>query len=395
MALFRYQAIVTSGKKIAGVIEADSLGAAKDRLRSQNMVITHVASYVEVKKKKSIPFPELLDMTRMISQLVNAGIPLYETLVIVEEKYRKKLFHPILVDLCDRIKKGEALSSSLSHYKEIFDPIYISMVRAGEESGALSNTFEQLTELLKDKSRLKKQLITATSYPLFLGSFCIIVFISLLIWVIPSLKNLFEGRALHPLTQFVFNLSDLFLNHALLIFVSTALIASAIFIGITHPRFRSYWDQLILRLPLIGPLILLAATVRFCRTCSLLLEGGTPLLQALQLTRAVLKNRILESALHTVERNVSEGCLLSEQIEKTHLMPPLVSRMLAIGERTGQNASMLRHIATLCEEDLSRTLQRYTALLQPLLLLLLGLIIGTVVLSILIPLTDVGSVLQG
>lgn len=394
MPLFKYQAVVTSGRKTSGVIEADSLITAKDRLRSQNMVITDVVPYIEIKKKKSIPFAELLDMTRMISQLLAAGIPLYEALVIVEEKYRKHSFHPILVDLCDRVKKGEALSSSLSYYKEVFDPIYISMVRAGEESGALSRTFEQLTELLKDKSRLKKQLIAATAYPLFLGSFCIIVFISLLLWVIPSLKNLFEGRALHPLTKFVFTLSDVFLNHSLLIFTAVALIALPIFTCITHPRFRSYWDQLLLRLPLIGPLILLAATVRFCRTCSLLLEGGTPLLQALQLTRAVLKNRILETALLHVERTVSEGSSLSEQIEKTRLMPPLVSRMLAIGEKTGQNASMLRHIATLSEEDLSRTLQRYTALLQPLLLLFLGLLIGTVVLSILIPLTDVGSVLQ-
>ncbi|MGH2638076.1 MAG: type II secretion system F family protein, partial [Rhabdochlamydiaceae bacterium] len=232
------------------------------------------------------------------------------------------------------------------------------------------------------------------AYPLFLGSFCSVIFISLLIWVIPSLKNLFEGRALHPLTKFVFKLSDLFLDHSILIFGGTALLALLVFIGITHPRFRASWDQLLLKLPLIGPLILLAATVRFCRTCSLLLEGGTPLLPSLQLTRAVLKNHILESALSQVEKNVAEGSSLSDQIEKMRLMPSLVSRMLAIGEKTGQNASMLKHIATLCEEDLSRTLQRYTALLQPLLLLLLGLLIGVVVLSILIPLTDIGSVLQ-
>jgi general secretion pathway protein F/type IV pilus assembly protein PilC len=395
MPLFRYQAVVSSGRKTIGVIEADSLSTAKDRLRQQNMVITDVAPYLEIKKKPTLPFTTLLDITRMISQLLHAGIPLYEALVIVEEKYQKTAFHPILIDLCDRVKKGESLSISLSHYNEIFDPIYISMVRAGEESGALTSTFEQLTELLKDKSRLKKQLIAATAYPLFLGSFCIIVFVSLLIWVIPSLKNLFEGRALHPLTQFVFKLSDLFLDHSFFIFGGFALLAAGIFTCIKHPRFRASWDHFLLKLPLIGPLILLAATTRFCRTCSLLLEGGTPLLYALQLTRAVLKNRILETALIQVEKNISEGGSLSQQIENTRLMPSLVSRMLAIGEKTGQNAAMLKHIAILCEEHLTRTLQRYTSLLQPLLLLFLGLLIGTVILSILIPLTDVGSVLQG
>ncbi len=394
MPLFRYQAVITSGRKTSGVIEADSLTSAKDRLRQQNMVITEVAPYLETKKKNSIPFSELSDMTRMLSQLLSAGIPLYEALIIVEEKYHKASYHPILVDLCDRVKKGEALSTSLTYYKEIFDPIYISMVRAGEESGALSRSFEQLTVLLQDKSRLKKQLIAATAYPIFLACFCVTVFISLLIWVIPSLKNLFEGRALHPLTRVVFNLSDLFLDHSFLIFGSAALFSLLIFTCITHPRFRAFWDLILLKFPLIGPLILLAATVRFCRTCSLLLEGGTPLLHSLQLTRAVLKNRILETALLNVEKNVSEGEPLSAQIEKTGLMPSLVFRMLAIGEKTGQNATMLKHIASLCEEDLTRTLERYSALLQPLLLLVLGLLIGTVVLSILIPLTDVGSILQ-
>ena len=394
MPLFRYQAVIASGRKTSGVIEADSLISAKDRLRQQNMVITEVSAYIETKKKKSIPFSELSDMTRMLSQLLSAGIPLYDGLIIVEEKYSKASYHPILVDLCDRVKKGDNLSTSLSYYEEIFDPIYISMVRAGEESGALSRSFEQLTQLLLDKSRLKKQLIAATAYPIFLACFCVTVFISLLIWVIPSLKNLFEGRALHPLTKAVFNLSDLFLDHLFLIFGSGALFFLLILTCIKHPRFRAFWDLFLLKLPLIGPLILLAATVRFCRTCSLLLEGGTPLLHSLHLTRTVLKNRILETALLNVKKNVSEGEPLSAQIEKTKLMPSLVPRMLAIGEKTGQNATMLKHIAALCEEDLTRTLERYTALLQPLLLLVLGLLIGTVVLSILIPLTDVGSILQ-
>ena len=169
MPLFRYKAVITSGRKTAGVIEADSLSSAKERLRLQNMVITDVKPYHVAQKKKAIPSSELLDMTRMISQLLTAGIPLYETLVMVEEKYNKASYHPILVDLCDRVKKGEAFSSTLSHYKEIFDPIYISMVRAGEESGALCRSFEQLTELLKDKSRLFLQLVAATANTQYLG----------------------------------------------------------------------------------------------------------------------------------------------------------------------------------------------------------------------------------
>lgn len=392
MPLFRFQAVHAGGRKSKGVIEADSLSAAKERLRLQQMIITEVIPYFEAKKKISIPFAQLLDMTRMLRQLQTAGIPLYEALVIIEEKYQKMPFHPLLVDLCDRVKKGESLSSSLSHYTSTFDPIYIAMVRAGEESGSLALSFQQLTHLLEDKGRLKKQLISAAAYPLFLGSFCIAVFLSLLIWVIPSLKNLFEGRALHPLTQFVFHLSDLFLDHSFLILGIFLAVSFLTFFGVRHPRLRAQRDRMLLKLPLIGPPILLAATVRFCRTCSLLLTGGTPLLQTLELAKAILKNKVFEEEIEGAERRVSEGAPLSEQ---TGWMPSMVSRMLSVGEKTGQIASMFRHIADLCEEDLSRTLQRYTSLLQPLLLLILGLLIGTVILSILIPLTDVGSVLQG
>ena len=391
MPLFRFQVVHTGGKKTTGVMEADSLVAAKERLRLQQMIIIELAPYLETKKKLSMSFAHLLDMTRMLSRLLNAGIPLYEALIMTEEKYIKFSFHPLLVDLCDRVKKGESLSIALSHYPHIFDPIYVAMIKAGEASGAFASSFQQLISLLENKDRLKKQLVSATTYHLFIGAFCIVIFVSLLIWVIPSLKNLFEGRALHPLTRFVFELSDLFLNHSMLIALSFGGMVLLIYAGLSLSRLRPYWDQLMLKIPFIGPLILLAATVRFCRTCSLLLEGGTPLLRSLELARAILKNDTLQQAAFEGEKKVSEGEPLSLQ---TTWMPPLVSRMLAIGEKTGQIAPMLHHIASLSEEQLSRTLQRYTSLLQPILLLFLGLLIGTVILSILIPLTDVGSMLQ-
>ncbi len=394
MPLFRFQALLVGGRKTSGVIEADSLSAAKERLRLEQMIITNISPHDQTKKKWSIPFIHFFDMTRMMGQLLKAGIPLYEAMVIIEEKYRKMPFHPILIDLCDHVKKGEALSAALSRHSAIFDPIYVATVKAGEQSGALKEAFEHLAALLDDRNRLKQQLFSAAAYPLFLAVFCLIVFLSLLTWVIPSLKNLFDGRALHPLSQFVFKLSDLFLDHALLIAIGSILFALFLCVTLTHPRLRPIWDFLLIKLPLIGPLTLLAATVRLCRTCHLLLEGSSQLLKSLELARGTLKNQILERSVLQVEKAVSEGAPLSLQIEKIGWMPPLASRMLAVGEQTGQMASMFHHIAALSEAELSRLLRRYTALLQPLLLLLLGLLIGTVVLSILIPLTDVGSILQ-
>jgi general secretion pathway protein F/type IV pilus assembly protein PilC len=161
-----------------------------------------------------------------------------------------------------------------------------------------------------------------------------------------------------------------------------------------HPVLRQKLDGLMLKTPLIGDFICEAAAIRFCRTSSLLMSGGLPILQTLQLSRRVMKNRLLEEAIAKAEQKVSEGKPLSEELRASPLIPSIIPRMLSIAEETGKTAIMLQNIANICEENLEKKLQQFTAILQPALLLLLGLIVGIVLLSILIPMTDVGSVLQ-
>jgi len=369
-----------------GVLEADSLAAAKEKLRAQQMMVIEVKPHETI--RKSLHPKQVLIITRLLAQLLKAGIPIYEAAVIVEEKFSKAPFHPLLVDICDRLKKGSPLSTALELYPTAFDSIYRAIIRAGEVAGELQASCEALTSLLESKERLKKQLLTATSYPLFLGLFCFAVFISLLTWVIPPLKNLFEGRALHPLTAGIFHLSDFLLAHQIPFFLLGAATVAGFIGALYHPKLRPLWDLLILKLPGLGHLALLSATERFCSTLALLIQGGEPLPSALETARPSLKNRILILATIAAEKEVAAGAPLSHHVA---WMPPYASRMLSVAEKTGKLGPMFAQIAHLSEEELRHTLERYSSLLQPILLLLLGLLIGTVVLSILIPLTDVGS----
>jgi len=392
--LYRYQALSTTGKKISGVIDADSVHSAKEKLRKEQILVVHLDLFQEKKKEITIPFPFLLDLTRMLQQLLCAGIPLFESLVIIEEKYHHHRFHPLLMDLCDSLKNGLSLSEALRKYPQSFDPIYTAMVHAGEQTASLPTVFEELCALLDRQQKLKKQLFSAAAYPVFLGGFCALVFTALLLFVIPSMKNLFEGRDLHPITRFVFGASDFVHAQGAVILVGLLLFAAAIAACIKHPALRQKLDGVLLTLPFIGEFLREAATIRFCRTSSLLLSGGLPILQTLQLSRHVMKNRLLEEVILSAQQKVSEGKPLSQELKASPLIPSIVPRMLAIAEETGKTAFMLQDIANICEENLEKRLQQFTAFLQPALLLLLGLIVGLVLLSILIPMTDVGSALQ-
>ncbi len=231
MPLFRYVALNLAGKKIKGVIDADTLDAAKEKLKKQEIMAITIALEKD-KGEVVLPFDLLLAFTRELAQLLRAGLPLYESLLTIEEKYRTHKAHPLFLDLCDRLKTGNSLSSALTCYPKSFDEVYLSMVGAGEQSGSLGESLQQLALLIARQSRLKKQLGSALIYPAFLGVFCLVVVFSLLFFVIPSMQELFEGRALHPLTQVVLAVSN-FANTYLVAIVSiilTVVLALLLFI---------------------------------------------------------------------------------------------------------------------------------------------------------------------
>jgi general secretion pathway protein F len=394
MPSYRYQALSPDGKKVIGLIEADSLLVAKERLRSRKILVTDL---VEEKKRKGsigLKLELKLSLMRELAQLLKAGLPLYECLVTIEEKSRKEKHHPLLIDLIDRLKQGEGLSSAMRKYPKVFDAIDLSMIAAAEESGTLPEAFSQLYHYLEKQVRWKKQLLSVTTYPTFLLVFSLFIFFALLFFLIPSMQELYEGRQLQPLTQAILSLSQFCRKNILLLGGGLFAAISGIVLMLRNPRCRQKASLSALHLPFVGDVIVQMIMVRFSRACSILLKSSVPLLDTLKLARPTLRHAVFEQALLDAEAKILEGHSLYEQLKLSKRFPLIVVRLLAIAEETGRMKEAFDSLGEIYDEELAKNLERLTTVLQPALLLLLGIIVGVMILAVLLPLTDVSSFLN-
>lgn len=393
MPLFRYQAVTAEGKKITKVIDADSYELAKARLLKEQVLLIDLALFDEKKKELKLSPALLLAFTRELSQLLRAGLPLYESLLIIEEKYRGSSAHPLFLDLCDLLKSGHSLSSSLKRYPRCFGEVYLALIESGEQTGSLSVVLEQLCLLLVKEQKLKKQVVSAATYPAFLGGFCLLILFALLFFIVPSMQELFEGRRLHPLTAIVLSTSRAITGHKLLFFTSLVFLPLSFAYACQRREAKIFFQKTAFKIPFLKRLFLSSSLSRFFRSASLLLSGGVPLIHALAFSRRSMNNPLLEEVMEKAEKKVVEGERFSSFLKTSPLIPTLVVRILSLAEETGKMTSMMASIAEIYEEDLEKDLSQFTNLLQPLLLLFLGGIVGIVILSILLPLTDVSSFL--
>lgn len=391
MPLFRYQAVSVEGKALKGVIDADSLLVAKERLRKQQIMVTVVTAMQSKQDQLTLPAGTLLSFTRELTQLLKAGLPLYESLLTIEEKYRRHKTHSLFLDLCDHLKEGVPLSSALKRYPATFDRIYLSMVQVAEQSGNLVSIFDQLSQLIARQQKLKKQLVSALAYPSFLGCFCFLIVCGLMFFVIPSMKELFEDRSLHPVTALVVGISNWLTAHVVFLLIALSSSLFGIVISLRSRSGKVFLYGLSLKVPFVKTLILHSVLVRFCRSLAMLLAGGVPLLEALSLSRNVVKSPLIEASILVAERRVGQGERLSAAFKGAELIPPLVLRMLALAEETGKMGDAFFSLAEIYDEELEKHLSQLSSFLQPALLITLGAIVGLVVLSILLPLTDVSS----
>jgi general secretion pathway protein F len=391
MPLFRYRAVSPEGRAIKGVIDADSLSVAKERLRKQQVMVTNVIPLQSKQDQLCLPPAMLLSFTRELAQLLKAGLPLYESLLTIEEKHRRHKAHSLLLDLCDHLKEGASLSTALKRYPATFNRIYLSMVQVAEQSGNLAVVFDQLAQLIIRQQKLKKQLSSALAYPSFLALFCFFIVCGLMFFVVPSMRELFEGRALHPMTATILAISNWMNAHLVFLLLALSGILSAIVFTLRSSRGKLLMYELSLKLPFVKSLILHSALVRFCRSLSMLLAGGVPLLEALALSRNVVKSPLIEASILEAEKRVGQGDRLSAAFKGAPLIPSLVLRMLSLAEETGKMGDAFFNLAEIYDEEMEKHLAQLSTFLQPALLIILGAIVGLVVLSILLPLTDVSS----
>lgn len=391
MALYQYQAINAERKKRNGVIEAQSEKDAKEKLRDQGLMVSKIELKKSVSQRQNLTGDNLQSFTIQLAQLVSAGIPLYESLVAIEEQSRGEPYDRILLSVCEQIKGGSSLSEAMSAYPQSFNRLYCSMVKAGESVGSLGSVLEKLSILLTKQNTLQKQISTALIYPAVLATFSFFVVIALLMFVIPSIEELFEGRQLNSFTTFVIETSHFLRNWWWILLPGVVAGIVGLIYYFRSPRGKAWVETNFLKLPLIGTLMVQASTARFCRTLGTLQQGGMTMIDAMRIARQVMGNVVLEREIQNAEARIIEGSSLSVELQKSSQFPQMMIRMVKVGESSGNSVMMLNKVAEMYEGELEKTINRALALVQPVILIFIGLIIGTILLAVLVPLTDVSS----
>lgn len=394
MPIYEYLLVENSGKTSKKTLSAESLEEAKLKLRRQRLYIAKIYPLERKQTKTRISLLLQVDFTRQLAQLLHSGLPLFESLLVFEEKMRNHKFHFLFLDLCDRVKQGSKLSAALAQYPSSFDQIYCSMVASAEETGKLSEVFKDLALQIAREHKVRKKISSALVYPAFLGSFCLVIVFAMFFFLIPSIKDLFEGKQLHPLTQFVVRTSDLLRSYGWLIalgFLVKGLAASLFF---STKQGKEFTQKVFLRLPLAKGFITSSVLFRFTKSMAGLLKSGVPLVFALQLSKEIVHHVEFEKAIEKALSGMIKGGKLSSEFESEKCIPKLMVRMISTAEKSASLDQIFSHLADMYQEELEKKVEQLLQLLQPVLILFLGLIVGFVVLSIMLPLTDVSSFLH-
>lgn len=394
MALFSYTALQQGGKRRRGVVDALTLHEAKEKLRQQGVLVIEIERQKRIDRSSDLSRAQLVQLTYQMARLVDSGLPLYESLSAIEEQSRSERYAAILLSICDKIESGSSLSEALRHYPRSFPPLYCALIAAGESAGSLGEVLHKLSTLLERQMRLRKEIVNALIYPAILLGFCLVVTFFLLIFAIPSIENLIGEQRANGMTALVIGISHLLSRWWWALLLLLAPIPWIGWLFLQSEKGRLAFHRFTLRLPIIKSLIIQVTLARFMRTLATLQEGGITWVESLRLSREVLLEPTFEELLERAEQRIIEGSSLGIELSREPLIPPLVAKMVVIGEESGDITPMLYRIAEMYEEELAKSLPRWVALAQPIILIAMGVIIGAVMLAILIPLTDMSTFLD-
>ncbi|MEM9191091.1 MAG: type II secretion system inner membrane protein GspF, partial [Myxococcota bacterium] len=335
--------------------------------------------------------------TRQLSTLLHAGIPLVEGLSALIDQVEKPALQSALTQTRDRVNEGTSLADAMKEHPKLFSTLYVNMVAAGEASGTLESVLTRLADFMEAQSKLKSKIVSAMAYPAFMILLSIGVIAVMMLVVVPKVTAVFDdfGQALPWYTRALIFISDILLGFWFLII---PLVAAAIFGFIAwkrSPDGKATWDRWILRVPIFGSLATLIAVTRFARTLATLLGSGVPVLQAMEITRNVIGNTVLMEVVEEARNAVREGESIAMPLKKSGRFPPIVTHMIAIGERSGQLEAMLEHVARAYDTQVENRITALTSLLEPLIIVGMGGIAGFIAFSILMPLMQINEFVGG
>ncbi len=393
MALYEYSAFDGQGKKHRGTVEALSQKGASRKLRGQGLYPTKLVSGGTATPKTAITWrrrvssEQLGVATRQLATMLTAGIPLDEVLVMVAEQQVQGSLGSILTRVRDDVLQGSSLHVALQVHPQFFSSLYTNMVRVGEASGNLDKVLFQLAEFTEEQARVKGQFKAALTYPILMLLVGSGVLLFLMAFVVPKITRMLEDldQALPVPTMLLISSSGFLAKYWWLLFVLAAGIVVVVRRYAATDKGRLWLDEKQYQIPLFGSLILLSATSRFARTTATLLHSGVPLLVALEIVQNLLGNSYLQQAMETVREKVVEGAGLSEPLLEAGVFPPMLPQMAAVGERSGELEGMLFKVADIYEHQVQTKMNGMMALLEPLMILVMGTVVGFMVLAILLP----------
>lgn len=408
MSVYQYSGITTQGKSVKGVIDADSPKNAKLKLR-QNGVYpvdlserTHsISSKTEAKSgvfafSRSPRSSPLLVFTRQLAILLEAGVPVLGALSLLGDQIEDPYFHGVLSEVRERIKEGKSLGDALAAHPRTFNSLTIHMVKAGEASGELGEVLGRLGDTLERQAHLKGKLSNALIYPAFMAGIGLLILLGLVTFVIPQITSVFSemGEALPLPTIILIGMSSFLNEYGWGLLVSFLVGVISVHWLLLTSFGRLWRDRSLLGIPILGKILLQVALSKFSHTLGTLLRSGVPLMEGLHIAKKVLGNQVLESVMRQAAEHIREGESLADPLRRSQRIPSLFVNMVAVGEQTGEMEVMLFKVGQMYDVEVEMRLTRLMSLLEPVMVLVMGVIILFIVLAILLPLFQMSQIIH-
>ncbi len=421
MAKFKYTAIDSSGRQKNGTIDANSEEDANNQLSGMGLMVSSISMDAAGSKgtrktktsggassgKKSGGFSfgkvigqeELTIFTRQMATLLQAGLPLLRSLEVMIRQEKNPRFKAVLSQIADNVRSGNNLSDGLAQHPKVFDRLYINMIKAGEAGGVLDVVLSRLSLFMEKSLKTKKKIKSAMVYPSVIVGVAVAIVVLLMIFVVPRFQQIFAeilgGAQMPALTRFVIGFSEFIQNNIIITLVAIGAIYAGTKAILKTKKGRYAFDWTVLNAPKIKDLASKAAVSRFTRTFGTLLSSGVPILQALTITRDIIGNQVMVNALDKVHDRVRDGEPLAAPLEQQRVFPTMVTSMIDVGEETGELPEMLNRIADNYDEDVDNAVAGITSIIEPVMIVVLALVVGTIVIALFLPIISIIQSLTG
>ncbi len=403
MPIYIYEGKTRQGSMVSGEMDAPNETVVTIMLRRQQIQPVKIRPKPKEFRftfpffRRKVKEKDIAVFTRQFGTMINAGLPLVQCLDILGNQQQNSTFKDTILQVKKDVESGSALADALRKHPTIFDTLYVNLISAGEVGGILDTILNRLAVYIEKSVRLKRKVKGAMFYPASILAVAVIVTMVILVYVIPTFQKMFSdfGAALPAPTQFVINLSNFVRKNIYIIIFSVAALLFVLRRFYKTERGKAFIDRLLIRAPVIGPLIVKIAVARFTRTLGTMVASGVPILDALEIVAKAAGNVVIENAIMKTRSSISEGKTIADPLMETKVFPPMVVQMISVGEATGALDSMLAKIADFYEEEVDAAIDALTSLLEPALMIFLGITIGGLVISMYLPIFNLAGAVGG